>query len=81
MLTQPHPAPWRGPLPTRPSTATPSLPRGAEIAAVGHNSAAPVWPNNSFNPRPAKASLVRPGSASRTIVAARPYKACLRGRG
>jgi len=38
-------------------------------------------PNHSFNPRPATASLVRPGCASCTIVAARPYKARLHGRG
>ena len=41
-----------------------------------------VGPNRSFNPRPATASLARPGGAiASTIVAARPYKARLRGRG
>jgi hypothetical protein len=40
-----------------------------------------VWPNPSVNPRPATASVVRPVSARGSIVAARPYNACLRGRG
>ena len=51
------------------------------IRPMSHVQRTSVWPNNSFNPRPATASLVRPGCASCTIVAARPYKARLRGRG
>ena len=40
-----------------------------------------VTPNHSFNPRPATAGVVRPVRARGTIVAARPYATCLRGRG
>ena len=57
------------------------VPSHAGMVCAQCSGAPPAWPNNTFNPRPSTASLVRPGSASRTIVAARPYKARLRGRG
>ena len=50
------------------------------ISPMSSGQRAPVWPNPSFNPRPATAATAWPLQAMVEIVLPRPVGVCLRGR-